>query len=140
MRLTAVLLGAQGRSISQTAAILDKSVQIIYRWIKAYLVSHDVKALADGARTGRPRIAPQITDRRILRELRRNPLKLGYRSTVWTVRLLALHLSQRYACQISPCTLYRRMIQLGLRCKRPRYIYSEKDPQRAQKKGPSSVN
>lgn len=140
LRLKAVLLVAQGHSITQTAGILGKSVQIIYRWIAAYLVSHDAQALSDGARTGRPRRAPQITDRRLLRELRRNPLKLGYRSTVWTVRLLASHLSQRYDCQISPYTLYRRMTQLGLRCKRPRYVYAEKDPHRAQKKGLSSVN
>lgn len=140
VRLKALLLIVQGYSLSRTAAILGKSVQIIYSWIEAYLDNHDVEALFDAARSGRPRAAPQISDQRILRELQRNPLKLGYRSTVWTVQLLADHLSQRYGCQISSYTLYRRMIQLGLKCKRPRYVYSEKDPHRAQKKAQSSVN
>lgn len=34
---------------------------------------------------------------------------------------------------ISPRTLRRRMREIGLRCKRPRYFYEEKDPHRAQK-------
>jgi hypothetical protein len=37
-------------------------------------------------------------------------------------------------CSLGPWTLRRRMKQIGLVCKRPRYSYSEKDPHRAQKK------
>jgi transposase len=89
----------------------------------------------DAPRSGRPRSAPNITDKRIVAELKRNPLKLGYNTTVWTVEIVARHLSQRYGCEIRPFTLYRRMKAMGLRCKRPRYVYWEKDPHRAQKKG-----
>src|SRR5919204_4676357 len=66
---------------------------------------------------------------------RRSPLKLGYRTNVWTVEILAQHLNQRYRCSISPWTLRRRMKQMDLACKRPRYFYSEKYPHRAQKRG-----
>lgn len=89
----------------------------------------------DGAKGDRPRSAQEITYKRILRELKRNPLKLGYSSTVWTVTLLAQHLNGHYGSNIHPRTLYQRMVAIGLRCKRPRYVYSEKDPNRAQKKG-----
>jgi hypothetical protein len=60
---------------------------------------------------------------------------LGYHTTVWTVKVLAQHLSLSYGCEIRPFTLYRRMKAMGLRSKRPRYVYSEKDPNRTQKKG-----
>lgn len=73
-----------------------------------------------------------------MNELRRVPSSLGYRTGVWTVDLLAAHLSVRYRCAISPRTLRRRMRALGLRCKRPRYVYSEKEPHVRQKKGRSS--
>ncbi len=43
-------------------------------------------------------------------------------------------------CSISARTLRRRMKEIGLRCKRPRYVYSEKEPHRAQKKGRLSGN
>src|SRR5262249_5801461 len=65
----------------------------------------------------------QITKAHILRELARDPLKLGYNTTIWTVPLLASHLSQRYDAQITPRTLRCRMKEVGLRWKRPRYVY-----------------
>jgi transposase len=135
LRLKAVLLIAQGMNISAVAKLLDKSFQSVYYWLAAYLKQHRVEALCDSSRSGRPLSAQHITDKRILRELRRNPLLLGYHTTVWTVALLAHHLSTRYKCDIRPFTLCRRMKAMGLRCKRPRYVYPEKDPHRAQKKG-----
>jgi len=67
--------------------------------------------------------------------LKRNPLQLGYHTTVWIVALLAQQLRLRYGFSIAPRTLRRRMKHIGLRYKRPRYVYQEKDPHRAQKKG-----
>jgi len=140
LRLKAVWLFAGGMKITQIARIADKSRQIIYRWINAYLATHQTDALKDGHRTGRPLSAPCITDKRIMTELKHNPMKLGYASNVWTVALLAQHLSRRYHCDIHADTLRRRMKQMGLRCKRPRYVYAEKDPNRAQKKGRLSAS
>ena len=94
----------------------------------------------DACRSGRPPATVAITDKRILSALKHSPLQLGYNTTVWTVALLASYLSEHYGCEISPFTLYRRMKQMGLRCKRPRYYYSEKDPNRAQKEGRLSVS
>jgi transposase len=135
-RLKAVRLVAQGYVIKEVSKIIDVSVQIIYHWIGSYLKNHRVESLYEARRSGRPPVAKSITDKRIHHELLRNPLRLGYNTTVWTVALLARHLNRRYDCSISPRTLYRRMRQMGLRSKRPRYVYSEKDPHRAQKKGP----
>ena len=138
LRLKAVLLFAQGMDIHAVAKIIDKSVRVIYYWIGTYLEKHQTRSLYDAPRAGRPLVAQSITDKRILRELKRNPLRLGYNTTVWTVALLAKHLSIRYGCNIRSRTMRRRMKQIGLRCKRPRYVYSEKHPHRAQKKGPLS--
>ena len=135
VRIWAVCLVAQGYAISQVAKIVGKSFQIIYQWIAAYLSTHQVRALGDAPRPGRPLTAPDITDERILQELRRNPWQLGFQTQVWTVATLARHLNNLYHCSISPRTLYRRMKHMGLECKRPRYVYEEKDPNRAQKKG-----
>ncbi|SRR5712692_6756563 len=139
-RVQAVLLVAQGRAVSQAAGISGVSPQTVYNWVNLYLEEHEVAALEDSQRSGRPPSAKRITAARILRELRRNPLKLGYRTTVWTVVLLAEHLSRLYQCTIGPFTLRRRMKAIGLRCKRPRYFYEEKDPHRAQKKGRLSAS
>lgn len=135
----AVLLVAQGRTINEVAEIASVTVQTVYNWVNLYLDQHQVAALEETPRSGRPLIAKPITKARILRELQRNPLRRGYRTTVWTVKLLAERLSELYQCKISPYTLRRRMTAIGLRCMRPRYFYEEKDPHRTQKKGRLSV-
>jgi transposase len=134
-RVQAVLWVAQGDTISEVAELLGVSVQSVYNWLQRYLAVHQVAALADAPRSGRPVTAPQITAADILQHLQGNPLQLGYRTTVWSVKLLAAHLSRQYHCPINPHTLRRRMKAMGLRCKRPRYFYEEKAPHRAQKKG-----
>lgn len=139
-RVQAVLLVAQGRAISEVAEISGVSVRTVYNWVEFYLDQHQITALADAPRSGRPLAAQRITTARILRELQRQPLRIGYRATSWTVKLLAKHLSQRYQCAISTHTLRRRMKEIGLRCKRPRYFYEEKDPHRTQKKGRLSAS
>ncbi len=139
-RVQSVLLIAKGRSFTEASEISGLGRSSVYNLTNRYLRSHQVETLYDKDRSGRPAVAPSITDSRILRELQRLPQRLGYRTNVWTVELLAHHLSQRYECSINPHTLRRRMRRIGLRCKRPRYVYSEKDPHRAQKKGRLSGN
>ena len=135
-RIQAVLLTAQGYAVDEVARIVGSQRRSVYHWVQRYLKHHCVADLYDTPRSGRPRAAGQITQARLLRELARDPLKLGYNTTVWTAALLARHLSQRYGSPITPRTLRRRMKDLGLRWKRPRYVYATKDPHRAQKKGP----
>lgn len=134
-RVQAVLLVAQGRELIEVTQITGLSRRTIYYLLERYLRSHRVEDLADRPRSGRPVLVPQLTRQRILRELRRSPLKLGYRTNVWTVETLALRLNERYRCSIGFWALRQRMKQIGLVCKRPRYFYSEKALHVAQKKG-----
>jgi transposase len=134
-RVQAVLWVAQGRTVPEAAEMAGVRPWAVYAWVRTYLQAHDPGRLVDAPRSGRPRAAPGITDERIAREVRRDPMRLGYNSTGWTVSLLADHLRQKYDSAISPRTLRRRMHALGLRWKRPRYTYAHPDPNRAQKKG-----
>jgi transposase len=139
-RLQAVLLVAEGRRVTEVAHITGLGQSSIYYLRDQYLHAHSAASLQESPRAGRPLVAGAITAQRILKELARSPFALGYRTQVWTVELLAKHLSTRYKCSISARTLRRRMRALGLRCKRPRYVYSEKEAHRAQKKGRLSGN
>lgn len=138
LRLRAVLLVAQGMGVYAVAKLLGRTARAIYYWVNTYLHTHNPYTLFDASRSGRPLAAEDITEDRILSALNENPLHLGYHTTGWTVALLAQHLNFCYGGDITPRTLRRRMKQMGLRFKRPRYVYSEKDPNRAQKKGPLS--
>ena len=134
-RLQAVLLVARGYPVATVAVITATPAAAIYDWVRRYLRTHQPEDLADAPRSGRPRVAITITAARIVRAFRRDPLRLGYSTTGWTVALLAQYLARVYGCPIGARTLRRRMRALGLRWKRPRYVYAEKDPHRAQKKG-----
>jgi transposase len=137
-RIQAVMLIAVGYAAREVARILQRPRQAIHTWVERYLEAHRLEDLDHRSGAGRPSVAPTITEARLLRELRRNPLRLGYPTTVWTVALLAQHLSQRYHCPITARTLRRRMKQWGLVWKRARYVYANKEPHLAQKKGRSS--
>jgi transposase len=138
-RLQAVLLVARGRTVPEVARLTDLKPWAVYAWVRRYLTSHRPEALVDRPRSGRPGAAPAITDARIVRQFRRDPLRLGYDTTGWTVALLAAHLGRTHDCPITPDTLRRRMRKSRLVWKRPRYVYADKDPHRVQKKGGSSA-
>lgn len=138
VRLRAVSLVAQGQDMPSVCRLFSCSRATLYRWVSRYLEKRQPGDLMDAPRSGRPRCAPAITDKRILTELQRSPLQFGYALTTWTVAALAGHLSARYHCPITAATLYRRMKALDLEYKRPKYFYEEKALHRAQKKGPSS--
>ena len=100
--------------------------------------AHEIaEDLTERPRSGRPPAAEAITDECIRRELAKSPMSLGYSTTTWTVKTLANHLSRNSDCPLTERTLRRRMRGMGLCWKRPRYVYSTKDPHRAQKKGRS---
>lgn len=134
-RTLAVLLVARGRGFAEAAEIAGVSLRSVYYLVQRYLRSHRPQDLADRPRSGRPASVPELTGNQILWALRRSPLNLGYRTNVWTVETLARYLNRRHGWSLSTGTLRRRMKQIGLVCKRPRYFYSERDPHRAQKKG-----
>src|SRR5262245_49123983 len=100
-RLQAVLLVARGFPVPAAARITGATPDAVYHWLRLYLRTHEPDSLRDAARSGRPRAAGHITDARIVREFRRDPLRLGYNTTGWTVALLAKHLGRTYGCPIS---------------------------------------
>ena len=135
-RLQTVRFIAPGYPADEVAHIMGVSLHAVYDPVHRYLPAHRVEDLQEHPRTGRPSVATAITPARLVKEFRRDPLRLGYNTTAWTVPLLATHLSRRYDCPLAARTLRRRMKELGLRWKRPRYVYVQKEPHRAQKKGP----
>jgi transposase len=135
VRLEAVLLVALGTRPAKAATLTGLSRRTVFNLLNRYQKRRRPADLADRPRKGRPKAAGVITAGRIRRAYLRDPMRLGYMSTEWTVPLLAGHLSRQYQCQIRPHTLRRRLKALGLVWKRPRYVYHPADPNRPQKKG-----
>jgi transposase len=139
-RLMAVSLIAQGQSPGETARLLGCSYRWVNKCLARYLERRCPQDLAERPRAGRPRASAVLTPERLRDVVQSDSFLWGYTSTTWTVPLLATHLEEHLGCVLSKHTLRRRMREAGLRWKRPRYVFSEKEPHRAQKKGRSSAN
>jgi len=84
-RIQAVWLAAEGKQPPEVAEITALGLRSVYRLVARYLKSHRVEDLAEKPRPGRPPEVPGLTGAQILRELRRSPLNLGYRTNVWPI-------------------------------------------------------
>ena len=134
-RAQAVLRVAEGYTVAEAAHLAGVDRASVYRWTQRYLAARSPQDLADAPRSGRPRIAPVLTEERLAQILARDPRQEGYQATSWTVPLLATHLRQHYECALSTDTLRRRLHEYEYRWKRPRYVFQERDPHVAQKRG-----
>lgn len=135
IRMQAVLLRCEGKPIREIMTVVSKTRQAIHKWVRLFLQTHDPFSLCEHDRSGRPQAAVAISEDRILKALQTQPREAGYRVNSWTVKTLAHYLNKRYQAGITTITLRRRMKQMGLRYKRPRYVYEEKAPHISQKKG-----
>ena len=133
-RLRAVAEIAEGEPVAVVAKHARVKRSTVYRWIERYLAERTPSALADGRRSGRPRMTPALTDDKLRRLLTSDPCQFGYDANTWTVPLLATHLRTQ-GVVISARTLRRRIRAAGFRWKRPRYVYSERAEHVGAKKG-----
>src|SRR4051812_15467296 len=133
-RLRAIAEVAEGESVAVVAKHARVERSTVYRWIERYLAERAPSALADGERSGRPRMTPALTDDKLRQLLTSEPCQFGYDANTWTAPLLATHLHTR-GLVISTRTLRRRIHAARFRWRRPRYVYSERAEPIGAKKG-----
>ena len=138
-RLQAVLLVAEGRLVSEAAALLKASRSWVTKTLARYCRRGCPDDLAEKPRAGRPPLAPALSGDLLTVALEADPLAFGYAASGWTAPLLAAHLREFFGASaaVSVRTLRRRLHAAGLAWKRPRYVFGAKEPHRAQKKGRS---
>jgi transposase len=133
-RLRAVAEVAEGEPVAAVAKRARVARSTVHRWIERYLQERLPSALADGERSGRPRVAAALTEERLRELLTSDPCQFGYDANTWTVPLLAAHL-QAHGLAIRARTLRRRIRAARFRWKRPRYVYGERAEHVGAKKG-----
>jgi transposase len=134
-RCQAVLRVAEGYSVTEAARQAGVNRSSVHRWVELYLQNHQPQDLLDRPRSGRPREADDLDQELLAAILAQDPQQLGYCATTWTVPLLATHLREECDCPVSARTVRRRLHEFDYGWKRPRYVYHERDPHVAQKKG-----
>src|SRR6476469_1349603 len=91
-RLRAVAEIAEGESVAVVAKRARVERSTVYRWIEGYLAERAPSALADGKRSGRPRLTPALTDAKLRQLLTSDPCQFGYDANTWPMTLLDPHM------------------------------------------------
>lgn len=119
-RLDAVLLSAEGWTVSRIAKFVGKDYCTVRLWIL------DFNRLGmDGIQVQKPQGAPRKIDvdgeACLQVALSQNPRDMGYRFTRWTLSTLAEHLYREVHVRVSAPTLSRTLARLRYRYKRPKH-------------------
>jgi transposase len=124
--------------VQEIAERLGVSRQTVYNWADRFQQRDglDMRArLADADRSGRPCTAKGIIDPLIDQAIDSDPRNFGYRSTVWTARLLVRFLWDWYGISVSSQSVRLALWRLGIRWKRPRHQLALRPATWQQSKG-----
>lgn len=119
-RAHALLLVAQGQSVSAVARLFATAGHCVRTWRDRFLVE-ERDGLLDRPRRGRP---PKLgeDDLDFLRQaLERSPQDYSLLVTVWSIRELQALVQRERGIEVSVYTLHRAVHALGYRYRRPRH-------------------
>ncbi len=147
-RAQALLWIDEGERVTEVAARLRVSRQVVYQWmarLRRETIAELPARLEIGFRCGRPRTVAGIIDPFIDEAIDHDPRTLGYNSTIWTASLLCHHLESACGLRVSIPSVRLALARLGLRWKRPRHQLALRPPTWRQamgglKKGFTGVN
>lgn len=126
-RAQALLWLADGRSLSDVAKHLAVSRQAVYNWIESFQQRRcDVDiltSLRDKPRSGRPPRrphlrtlpTPQALDLLIAAVIKCDPRECGYRSLLWTMKLLRQYLQEAHNVKVTVSSIRSSLRRLETR-------------------------
>lgn len=128
-RLHGVLLVAKGFSCSVVACTFGHTVKTIENWVNRFnLGSYD--ALRDEKHTGRPSKLSDAQFEEIAKDIRINPLNLGYNQSLWDGKLLSYHIEKKFNITLSVRQCQRMFHKFDFRLIKPRPKSSKGDPKK----------
>lgn len=133
-RIRALLMLAEGKTVSETARALGTTRQSVYNWIHSYRRNPVPEGLADRPRPGRPpRLSP--AHRQWLRALlEQKPTDYGYDAPEWTVRLMLKQIERELGVRLSGGALRRTLHRMGYRWTGTRFAPEAAAARKTEKK------
>ena len=127
-----VLLSDQGYSPDEIGQLMGYAMNTVKLWLSRYAKQGQV-GLVDEPRSGRPPIERHLKD--ILEtQASQAPTSYGYIQALWTVRLLVIHLTNRFCVHISASSVRRALHALRFSWHNPKLAPARRpDPDRIEK-------
>jgi transposase len=127
-RLHGILLVANGMSPYEVSSVIGNSPKSIENWVNTFL-REGFEGLREARRSGRPAKLSENMDE-IARDLRRDPMDLGYSRNLWDGKLLSHHIKKRYDMDIGTRQCQRIFHKLGFRLRKPRPLIAKGDAEK----------
>jgi transposase len=128
-RLHGVLLGAQGLTCPEVAALLGDASRSVEYWVRRF-EDAGLAGLQEGERPGRPpRLSPKQLGE-VDAVLRKAPREVGMAGNLWDGKTLAAWIERQYGAPLGVRQCQRVFRQLGFRLRKPRPMVAQADPQR----------
>lgn len=130
VRLRAVLLTHEGKTLEQVAETLEVARSTVQRWIEKYRSRGTVGLLFRGPYKGKE---PRLTldqKRELAGIIREGPEKSGLDTGVWTSPIIADLVKRRFKVSYSPSQIRRILHEPGFSIQYPRQMLSEADKKR----------
>jgi len=130
VRLRAVLLVHEGKTLEQVGQILEVARSTVERWIERYRHTGVTGLLVRGPYRGKkPRLSLD-QKREFAIMIREGPENSGLDTGVWTAPIIADLVKQRFGIAYSPSQIRRVLHELGFSLQYPRQELSQADKKR----------
>jgi len=132
-RAQMILWSAGRKKVPEIADLFGISRATVRFWLRRFN-AHGPAGLYDEERSGRPRKVTLQVQEALCQMVQASPRQEGYVSTLWTVAMMVLALTNKLKVTLSLSTVRGALHHLGLRWGRPRLSMPDKtDPEKAQK-------
>jgi transposase len=130
VRLRAVLLVHEGKTLEEVGQILEVARSTVQRWIERYRCRGVTGLLVRGPYRGKkPRLSLE-QKRELAMMIREGPENSGLDTGVWTASIIADSVKQRFRIAYSPSQIRRVLHELGFSLQYPRQELSQADKKR----------
>ena len=97
---------------------VEASVSSVFRWWQAYQRAGQ-RGLRSKPTPGRPPRLSEAQKRTLVKRLVRGPLRVGYRTDVWTLGRIAELIRQEFGIRYHPSHVWKVLTALGWSCQKP---------------------
>lgn len=131
IRRMAVQRVREGEKPSAVIASFGFGRTVIYKWLNAAAGrGHGLKALGSTRGTGRPRTLTAAQERQVFRWVNgRDPRQYGLDFGLWTRRIVALLIEQKFGVRLGVTAVGALLAKLGLTPQKPLQRAYQRDPQ-----------
>jgi transposase len=125
IRVRATRAVKDGMTVVDAAKAYQVHPATLYRWLQRHRDQDGNQGLIRKPGSGRPRKMDEQFNQEFISIASKKASEFGFETDLWTCRRIQTVLNQEYHIQVSLCTVWRRLREVGLTYQKPERSYLE---------------